>query len=61
MCNCGAGVCGQTVEDGRDSLPMPVCGSVGGEGTSGIGMGYHLKILLKTDAGEAEAEMESLI
>ena len=51
----------QTVEDGCDSLPMPVCGSVGGEGTSGIGMGYHLKILLKTDAGEAEAEMESLI
>ena len=25
----GAGVCGQTVEDGCDSLLMPVCGSVG--------------------------------
>ena len=24
-------------------------------------MGYHLNILLKTDAGEAETEMESLI
>ena len=38
-----------------------MCGSVGGGGTSRIGMGYHLNILLKTDAGEAETEMESLI
>ena len=25
----GAGVCGQTIEDGCNSLLMPVCGSVG--------------------------------
>ena len=55
------GVCGETVEDRCDSLSMLVCGSVGGGGTSRIGMGYHLNILLKTDAGEAETEMEIMI
>ena len=39
-----AGVCEETVEDGCDSLLMPVCGSVGGSGTSGSGMGYHGKL-----------------
>ena len=50
-----------TVEDGSDSLLMPVCESVGGGGTSGSGMGYHGNILLKTNAGEGEAEMKDLI
>ena len=50
--NGGAGVCGQTVEDGWDSLLMSVCGSVGGCGNFyGSGMGYHGNILLKTNAG----------
>ena len=40
---------------------MPVCGSAGGGGTSESGMGYHRNILLKTNAGEGEAEMECLI
>ena len=55
------GVCEKTVDDGCNSLLMPVCGSVGGAGTSGSGMGYHGNILLKTSAGEEEAEMECLI
>ena len=40
---------------------MPVCGSVGGRGTSGSGMGYHENVLLKTSVGEGEAEVEGLI
>ena len=39
---------------------MPVCGSVGSRGTSGSGMGYHWNILLKTNAGEGEPEVEGL-
>ena len=50
-----------TVEDGSDSLLMPVCESVGDGGTSGSGMGYHGNILLKTNVGEGEPEVESLI
>ena len=53
-------MCGETVEDECDSLLMPVCGSVGGGGSSGSRMGYHGNILLKTNAGEGEAEMEGL-
>ena len=60
--NGGAGVCGHTVEGGCDSLLMPVCGSVGGGGNLyGSGMGYHGNILLKTNAGAREAEIEGLI
>ena len=40
---------------------MPVCGSVGGGGISGSGMGYHGNTLLKTNAGQGEAEIEGLI
>ena len=40
---------------------MPVCGSVGGGGTSGSRIGYYGNILLKTSAGEGEAEVEGLI
>ena len=40
---------------------MPVCGSVGGKGTSGSRMGYHGNILLKTNVGEGEAEVGGLI
>ena len=40
---------------------MPVCGSAGGRGTSGSGMGYHGNILLKTNAGGGEAEVKGLI
>ena len=54
-------MCGKTVEDGCDSLLMPVCGSVGAGGTSGSGMGYHGNIFLKSRAREGEAEMEGLI
>ena len=54
-------MCGETVEDGCDSLLMPVYGSVGGGGTSGSGLGYHGNILLKTNAGAGDAEMEDLI
>ena len=53
--------CVETVEDGCDSLLMPVCGSAGGWGNSGSGMGYHGNILLKTNAKEGETEMEGLI
>ena len=35
---------------------MPVCGSVGGRGTSGSGMGYHGNVLLKTNVGEPMSE-----
>ena len=42
-------MCEETVKDGCDSLLMPVCGSVGGRGTSGTGMGYHGNVLLKTN------------
>ena len=40
---------------------MLVRGSVGGRGTSGSRMGYHGNILLKTNAGGGEAEVEGLI
>ena len=46
---------------GCDSLLMPVCGSVGGRGTFGGRMGYHGNILLKTNVGEGEPEVEGLI
>ena len=49
------------MEDGCDSLLMPVCGSAGGRGTSGSGMGYHGNVLLKTNVGEGEADVEGLI
>ena len=39
---------------------MPVCGSVEGDGTL-VEIGYHGNILLKTNAGAGEAEIESLI
>ena len=47
-----AGVCGQTVVDGCDSLLMPVCGSVEGGNLYGSRMGYHGEILLKTNGGQ---------
>ena len=59
--NGGARVCGETVEDGCDSLLMPVYGSNRGGGTSGSGMGYHGNILLKTNAGKGEEETEGQI
>ena len=41
---------------------MPVCGSVGGGGNLyGSGIGYHGNILLKTNAGAGEAQIEGLI
>ena len=40
---------------------MPVCGSVGGGGTSGRGMSYHRNILMKNNTGQGRVEMESLI
>ena len=41
---------------------MPVCGSVGGGGNHyGSGIGYHGNILLKTNAGAGDAEIEGLI
>ena len=40
---------------------MPVCGSVGGKGTSESRMGYHGNSFLKTNAGEGEAEVKGLI
>ena len=40
---------------------MPVCGSVGGRGTSGSGVGYHGNILLKNNAGEGVVEVGGLI
>ena len=41
---------------------MPVCGSVGGGGNLyGSGIGYHGNILLKTNAGAGDAEIEGLI
>ena len=58
--NGGVGVCEQTVENGCDSLLMPVCGSVGAAGGTASGMGYHGSILLKTNAGAGEAEIEGL-
>ena len=64
ICGCGnsgAGVSEETVEYGCDSLLMPVCGSVGGRRTFGGRMGYHGNILLKTNAGEGEAEVGGLI
>ena len=54
-------MCGDTVEDGCDSLVMSVCGFAGGGGSWGSGMGYHGNFLLKTNAGEGEEEMEGLI
>ena len=51
-------MCEETVEDGCDSLLMSVCGSVGGRGTSGSGMGRHGNVLLKTNVGQGEAEVE---
>ena len=45
-------MCEETVEDGCYSLLMPVCGSVGGRGTSGSRMGYHGNILLKTNVSK---------
>ena len=39
---------------------MPVCGSVGAAGGTASGMGYHGSILLKTNAGAGEAEIEGL-
>ena len=60
--NGGAGVCGQTVEDGCDSLLMPVCGSVGGgENLCWSGMGYHGNIFLEANVEAGEAEIEGLI
>ena len=59
--NGGAGVSEGTVEYECDSLLMPVCESVGGKGTSGSGMSYHGNILLKTNVGEGEPEVEGLI
>ena len=50
-----------TAEYGCDSLLMPVCGSVGGRGTSWSKMAYYGNILLKTNAGEREPEVEGLI
>ena len=55
------GVCEETVEDGRDSLLMPVRGSAGGRGASGSGMGYLGNVFLKTNVGKGEAEVEGLI
>ena len=41
---------------------VPVCGSVGGGGNLyWSGIGYHGNILLKTNAGAGDAEMEGLI
>ena len=58
----GLDICGQTDEDGFDSLQMPVCGSVGGGGNLyGSKMGYHGSILLKTNDGTGEAEIEGII
>ena len=55
----GAGVCGQTVEDRCDSLLMSVCGSVGrGGNLYESGMGYHGNVLLKTNVGAGEAEID---
>ena len=49
--NGGAGVCGQAVEDGCNSLLMPVCGSVGdGEPLRGWD-GQPLEHVLKTNGG----------
>ena len=54
-------MCGEVVEDGCNSVLMPVCGSVVGRGTSSGEIGYHGNIMLKTNAGEGEAELEDLI
>ena len=40
---------------------MPVGGSVGVGVLCGSGMGYHRNVLLKTNAGAGEAEIEGLI
>ena len=40
---------------------MPVCGFVGGRGTSGSGIGYDGNVLLKTNVGEGEAKVEGLM
>ena len=50
----------ETVEAGPDSVLMPMCGSAGGRGDL-WGMGYHGDILLKSNMGEGEAEIEGLI
>ena len=55
-------MCGQTVEDGCESLLMPVCGSVGGgENLCWSGMGYHGNIFLEANVEAGEAEIEGLI
>ena len=59
--NSGAWIYEETVEDGCDSLVMPVCGYVGGRETSWSGMGYQGNILLKTDVGHGEAVVGELI
>ena len=56
-----AGLCEQTVENGCDSLLMPVCGSVGAVGGNSSGMGYHGNIWLKTNVGAGETEIKGLI
>ena len=60
----GAGVCGQTVEDGCDSLLMPVCGSVGDEEPLRGWSGQPWEHVLKTNCavtGERNMSVNSLI
>ena len=42
-------------------LLTPVCDFVGGRGTSGSGIGYNGNVLLKTNVGEGEAEVDGLM